>query len=61
MGRFSEDQQPNLEFCMYHLVKSAHCGNTEALYTLAHIYLQQSHDRFPGLSVEVSTGGGAVT
>ena len=55
MGRFSENHLPNLECAMYHLVKSAHCGNAESLYTLARIYLQQSHDMFTELSVEVST------
>lgn len=57
MGRFSDDMTPNLDSAMYHLAKSAHCGIAEALYTLARIYLQQSHDRFAGLSVEVSREG----
>lgn len=53
MGRFSKDLTPNLESAMYHLTKSGHCGNVDALYSLAHIYLQQSHDRVTQLSVEV--------
>ena len=53
MGRFSQDQTPNLDSALFHLTKSAHCGNTDGLYTLAHIYLQQSHDRLKELTVEV--------
>ena len=52
-GRFSEDLAPDMESALYHLKKAARGGVTDALYTLAHIYLQQPHDDFKEISVEV--------
>ena len=53
-GRFSEDLAPDMESALYHLKKAARGGVTDALYTLAHINLQQPHDDFKEISVEVS-------
>ena len=53
VGRFSEDLLPDLESALYHLKKAASGGVTDALYTLAHIHLQQPHDDFKELTVEV--------
>ena len=53
MGRFSQDQSPNLDSAFFHLTKSANCGNAEALYALGHLYLQQSHDRLKEMTVDV--------
>ena len=53
MGRFSEDLTPDLESALYHLKKAARGGVSDALYTLAHINLQQSHDDFKEITVEV--------
>ena len=56
MGRFSEDQKtPDMDSALYHLRKAARSGVSDALYTLAHIHLQQPHDDFKEMSVEVST------
>ena len=52
-GRFSEDLSPDLESALYHLNKAARGGVTDALYTLAHMHLQQPHDDFKDLTVEV--------
>ena len=52
-GRFSENHSPDLESALYHLKKAARGGVTDALYTLAHMHLQQTHDDFKDLSVEV--------
>ena len=65
IGRFSENQIPNLKSSLYHLTKAANCGNVDSLYTLAHIYLQQPHEEFEELTVEVCVywegGGGGYT
>ena len=53
-GRFSEDLAPDMESALYHLKKAARGGVTDALYTLAHIHLQQPHDDFKEISMEVS-------
>ena len=53
-GRFSEDLSPDMESALYHLKKAARGGVTDALYTLAHIHLQQPHDDFKEISMEVS-------
>ena len=53
VGRFSEDLSPDMESALYHLKKAASGGVTDALYTLAHMHLQQQHDDFKELSVEV--------
>lgn len=54
IGRFSENQTPNLTSSLYHLTKSANCGIVDSLYTLAHIHLEQPHEDFEELSVDVS-------
>ena len=53
-GRFSEDLSPDMESALYHLKKAARGGVTDALYTLAHIHLQQPHDDFKEIGMEVS-------
>ena len=53
MGRFSEDQTPDLRLAEFHLKKAASCGNVGALYTLACIYLQHPHEEFKEIVVEV--------
>ena len=53
LGRFSPDQVPDLVSVQFHLEKAATCTLPSALYTLAHVYLQQPHDSFNDVSVEV--------
>ena len=53
IGRFSENQTPDMESALYHLNKAARGGVSDALYTLAHIHLQQPHDDFKEISMEV--------
>lgn len=60
MGRFSEDQTPDLKSAEFHLKKAASCGNVEALYTLACIHLQHPHEEFKEIVVEVGREVGGV-
>ena len=53
LGRFSIDQVPDLVSARFHLETAGKCGVSSALYTLAHIYLQQPHDSFKEIKVEV--------
>lgn len=55
LGRFSSDQVPDLVSARFHLETAGACNLPSALYTLAHIYLQQPHDSFKDISVEVRT------
>jgi hypothetical protein len=53
LGRFSQDQVPDLASVRFHLETAAACTLPSALYTLARIYLQLPHDSFEDISVTV--------
>ena len=53
IGRFSLDHLTDVKCCLYHLSKSAQCGNVGAIYMLARIYLQRSHEKFLDVKVKV--------
>jgi len=57
VGRFSEDQTPDLKSGV---PPEEGSRNVEALYTLACIYLQHSHEEFKEIVVEVGGEGGGV-
>ncbi|CAI8024663.1 Eukaryotic elongation factor 2 kinase [Geodia barretti] len=54
LGRFSQDQVPDLASVRFHLETAAACTLPSALYTLARIYLQLPHDSFKDISVTES-------
>ena len=50
-GRFSDE--PDIESALFHLEKAAMCGVTEAILTMAEIYLDLPHEMISSASVQV--------
>ena len=52
-GRFSDE--PDIESALFHLEKAAMCGVTEAILTMAEIYLDLPHEMISSASVQVQS------